>query len=459
MVGEWRWRTLGEMTENLDSIRVPVKESDRRAGPFPYYGASGVVDHVDDYLFDGEYLLIAEDGENLRTRTTPVAFLARGKFWVNNHAHIVRGKGDADTRFLMHSLAATDFGGYLTGSTMPKLTQANMDRIPILAPPVDEQRAIADILGTLDDKIELNRRMTETLEAMARALFKSWFVDFDLVQAKAEGRDPGLPKPLSNLFPDSFEDSELGEIPKGWKVQPVYEIAHVVCGAPFASSQFNTDGVGKPLVRIRDLPNETPGVWTPEVHPKGHMVRPGDIVVGMDGEFRVYLWGGSDAWLNQRVCVFVPEPGYSAAFVRNSIIEPLAGVEATETATTVIHLGKADIDQFLVTVPVSPVSAAFNRTCQPWYDGIVAHKLESRTLTALRDTLLPRLISGELRSCCSGAPSGSRPRCRNACCDWRASAARTGRSSWIAVSFTATRSIYSRRQSDSFERASPLPAV
>jgi type I restriction enzyme S subunit len=98
MANEWRERTLGHLTENLESVRVPVKEADRRAGPYPYYGASGVVDHVDQYLFDGEYLLVAEDGENLRTRNTPVAFLARGKFWVNNHAHIVRSNSEADSR-------------------------------------------------------------------------------------------------------------------------------------------------------------------------------------------------------------------------------------------------------------------------------------------------------------------------------------------------------------------------
>src|SRR5712692_5249921 len=108
MAGEWTERPLGELTENLDGCRVPVKGADRQSGPFPYYGASGIVDHVDDYLFDGEYLLIAEDGENLRTRTTPVAFLARGKFWVNNHAHIVRGNAEADTRFLMYALQAAD---------------------------------------------------------------------------------------------------------------------------------------------------------------------------------------------------------------------------------------------------------------------------------------------------------------------------------------------------------------
>src|SRR6266851_1996612 len=169
MAGEWRKRPLGDLVENLDSVRVPVKDADRRAGPYPYYGASGIVDYVDNYLFDGEYLLIAEDGENLRTRNTPVAFLARGKFWVNNHAHIVRGNNESDTRFLMYALSATDISGYLTGSTMPKLTQGNMNRIPLLAPPLPEQCAIAQILGALDDKIELNRRMNETLEAMERA--------------------------------------------------------------------------------------------------------------------------------------------------------------------------------------------------------------------------------------------------------------------------------------------------
>lgn len=129
-------------------------------------------------------------------------------------------------------------------------------------------------------------------------------MDFDPVRAKAEGRDTGLPAHLGDLFPDSLEDSELGEIPKEWRARSVYEIANVVYGAPFASARFNTSGTGRPLVRIRDLRNESPGVSTPEVHPKGYLIQPGDIVVGMDGEFRAYLWGGVEAWLNQRVCVF-----------------------------------------------------------------------------------------------------------------------------------------------------------
>ena len=229
--GDWQTCTLGELTDNFDAIRIPVKETDRGVGPYPYYGASGVVDHVDGFLFDGEYLLIAEDGENLRTRTTPIAFLANGKFWVNNHAHIVQGNSNADTRFLKYALSVLDISGYLTGSTMPKLTQGNMNRIPLLTPPLPKQRTIAYVLGTLDDKIELNRRMNETLEAMARALFKSWFVDFEPVRAKMEGRWrqgeslPGLPAEHYDLFPDRLVDSDLGEVPEGWEVKALGEVA------------------------------------------------------------------------------------------------------------------------------------------------------------------------------------------------------------------------------------------
>jgi type I restriction enzyme, S subunit len=227
-VNGWPTMPLGELTDNFDSRRIPVKEADRRPGPFPYYGASGVVDRVDNYLFDGEYLLIAEDGENLRTRQTPVAFLANGKFWVNNHAHIVRGNSRADTRFLSYALSQTDINGYLTGSTMPKLTQGNMNRIPVVAPPLAEQKAIAAVPGALDDKIELNRLMNATLEAMARALFQSWFVDFDPVRAKLDGRQPaGLDPITAALFPNEFEDSELGPIPKGWRVMPLPEAIEV----------------------------------------------------------------------------------------------------------------------------------------------------------------------------------------------------------------------------------------
>ena len=134
MQSEFPFLSLAEITENFDRLRIPVKKNDRRAGPYPYFGASGIADYVDDYIFEGEHLLIAEDGENLRTRNTPVAFMAGGKFWVNNHAHIVKGNGKASTRYLCYVFQLIDIAPYLSGSTRPKLTQRDWFRFefPVL---------------------------------------------------------------------------------------------------------------------------------------------------------------------------------------------------------------------------------------------------------------------------------------------------------------------------------------
>jgi type I restriction enzyme S subunit len=207
--------TLGDVSICHDKKRIPVREFDRRKGKYPYYGASGIVDYVDDYIFDGEYLLVAEDGENLKSKKLPLAFIAKGKFWVNNHAHIIQGNHLADTKFLMYYLQAIDFSEYLTGSTMPKLTQDNLNRIPVQLPPLETQKEIAHILGTLDDKIELNRRMNKSLEEIAQALFKHWFIDFEFPNAE------GKPYKSSG---GTMIDSELGPIPHGWKVGTIGDV-------------------------------------------------------------------------------------------------------------------------------------------------------------------------------------------------------------------------------------------
>ena len=238
--------------------------------------------------------------------------------------------------------------------------------------------------------------MNETLEAMARALFKSWFVDFDPVRAKAEGRDPGLPKP-ADLFPDSFEESELGEIPKGWDVDDVYGISDVVYGAPFKSALFNQARNGRPLIRIRDLSTHDPEVFTTEDPPHGYLVHPGDLIVGMDGEFRAHLWRGPEAWLNQRLCCFKPTPGFPRALVHYSIEGLLNFFEHSKTGTTVIHLGKSDVDTFRVLVPPRPIAARLGTIVDPLDAKIVGTARASRTLGLLRDTLLPKLVSGEVR--------------------------------------------------------------
>jgi len=407
MAGEWRERTLGELTDNFDGVRVPVKEADRRTGPHPYYGASGIVDHVDGFLFDGEYLLIAEDGENLRTRTTPVAFLARGKFWVNNHAHVVRGNDEADTRFLMYSLAATDISGYLTGSTMPKLTQGNMNRIPLLAPPLPEQRAIAHILGTLDDKIELNRRMSETLEQQARALFKSWFVDFDPVRAKAEGRDSGLPKPLADLFPERLVDSELGEIPQGWVVKPIGDLAEVVGGStPKTERPEYWDGGTHHWVTPKDLSGlSMPVLLDTErkitdaglAQVSSGLLPKGTVLLSSRAPIGYLAITEVPVAVNQGFIAMKPRPGTSNLFLLRWASAAHDEIVSHANGSTFLEISKSGFRPIRTVAPATRVMHAFDRVSRPMYLKVVEHERESRTLAALRDTLLPKLISGELR--------------------------------------------------------------
>lgn len=265
-----------------------------------------------------------------------------------------------------------------TGGTRGNINAKTYGKMPITLPPRWIQNKIVNILKSLDDKIELNNKINRNLEAQAQAIFKSWFIDFE---------------PFKN---SKFIDSELGKIPEGWKVESIYSISEVIYGAPFSSNLFNNKQLGTPIIRIRDLPNEASNTYTTESHPKGYLIKQGDIVVGMDGEFKAYLWGGDNAWLNQRICVFKSKLNVSTAFVMFSIVPLLNEVESSELATTVIHLGKNDIDRFKIILPKLNILKEFNRISIPIFDAIIKNKRESQRLAQLRDTLLPKLMSGEV---------------------------------------------------------------
>jgi type I restriction enzyme S subunit len=408
MAGDWVTLPLGDLTVNFDGRRVPVREADRKPGPYPYYGASGIVDHVDGYLFDGDYLLIAEDGENLRTRQTPVAFMATGKFWVNNHAHIVQGNERSTTRFLHYALAATDISGYLTGSTMPKLTQGNLNRIPVVAPPLPEQKRIAHILGSLDDKIELNRRMNATLEGISRAIFKSWFVDFDPVRQKAAGKQPvGMDSQTAALFPDSFEESEIGEVPKGWAVTEVRDFLSLkresVDPAEHPAETFDhysipafdagcwpSPDVGHAIksqkllvppgcVLISKLNPRTPRVWVPQATSDRRRIASTEFLVAVPAETK----GVGLAYL---FCFALSE----------SVVDYLA-CHASGTSNSHQRVRPDDVLSYQVALPPADVLLAFDRVAGPPLRKACHARAQSWSLAALRDTLLPKLLSGEIR--------------------------------------------------------------
>lgn len=353
MGGKWQTYVLGDLTINYDGKRKPVKESERRSGSYPYYGASGIVDYVDDYLIDGDFLLIAEDGENLRTRQTPIAFMARGKSWVNNHAHIVTGNDKADTLFLMYALQAMDISGYLTGAVMPKLTQGNLNRIEVKCPPIIEQRAIAHILGTLDDKIELNRQMNETLEAMAKALFKSWFV---------KNTQDGDVKMLFGYFVQPKKGKNIT------KSQVVSGEFPVIAGGLEPSCYHNQSNTMAPVVTISAS----------------------GANAGFVKLYHTAVWASDSSFIDQSITPYVY---FSYIFLK---MNQLLLFEKQEGSAQP-HI----YPRHIMNLEILPISEElimkYETTVFPYFQKIKNNIYQNNILISLRNALLPKLLSGQIR--------------------------------------------------------------
>ena len=174
--GDWEQRKLGDIIEFLDTLRKPLKETDREPGPYPYYGASGIVDYVADYIFDEELILLSEDGANITDRNYPVCFLATGKYWVNNHAHVLKARNKMDNNFICMSMERKDYSNYNTGMAMPKLNKDTCCQVPVDCPTFDEQRKIGAYFRKLDNLITLHQRKLEKLKVIKKSMLESMFV-------------------------------------------------------------------------------------------------------------------------------------------------------------------------------------------------------------------------------------------------------------------------------------------
>ena len=172
----WEQRKLEDVVEFLDTMRKPLEGAKRVSGPYPYYGASGIVDYVDGYLFDEELILLSEDGANITDRNYPVCFLASGKYWVNNHAHVLKTKSGNENNFICNSLERKDYKQYNSGMAMPKLNQEVCRGIPVSCPSYDEQKKIADFLIGLDRMILISQEELEMLKRMKKGCLQRMFV-------------------------------------------------------------------------------------------------------------------------------------------------------------------------------------------------------------------------------------------------------------------------------------------
>ena len=358
------------------------------------YGTNGPIGWHSEPLCHEASVIIGRKGAYRGVHYSP------DPFFVIDTAFYLQPKVELDTRWAYYQLLTVDINGMDSGSAIPSTSREDFYGLPVEVPPLVEQRAIAHVLGTLDDKIELNRRMNETLEAMARALFKSWFVDFAPVRAKMEGRwrqGESLPD-LYDLFPDRLVDSELGEIPEGWGVRALGDCFNLTMGQSPPGSTYNDDGNGTPFYQgSTDFGARYPTNRRYCTKP-ARLAQTEDTLVSV----RAPVGAINRAW--ERCCIgrgvaALRHKSGSAAYTYYAIwaAQPEIG-QYEHTGTVFGAIGGQQFRALLMLEPHDKTVAAFHRIGQDLDSRIRSNVAESRALAMQRDSLLPKLVSGEIQT-------------------------------------------------------------
>lgn len=373
---------LSDLCEILDSKRKPLSALQRakKQGIYPYYGAQGIIDHLDEYLLDGEYLLVAEDGANLETRNQPIANIAKGKIWVNNHAHVLGNNGKCPLNLLGFILNNINISPYVTGCAQPKLNQENLRNIEIELPSHIDR--IASILSSLDRKIELNNKINADLEEMAQAIFKNWFVDFEPFK---DGK---------------FVDSELGMIPEGWKVGRLTEIASYMNGLAMQKFPPENNEDSLPVLKIKELGQGFCGTDSDRCScniKDECKIHDGDVIFSWSGTLLVDVWCGGDCGLNQHLFKVTSKdyPKWFYYYWTKHHLREFIHI-AKDKAVTMGHIKRGHLEDAMVAIPDNDSMEKAHELFEPILSKMISLRLESSRLSSLRDALLPRLMSGEL---------------------------------------------------------------
>ena len=394
---KWPTKPLGEVLANFDSRRIPLSSRDRekRHGPYRYYGAAGVIDYVDQPIFSGLHLLIGEDGSVVRDNGTPFTQLADGEFWVNNHAHVLRGKTDSETRYVYYALKTINARPWVTGAVQPKLSQRNMNQIPIPFPVRSVRKQIVEVLGALDDKIKQNRQTADKLERLARAIFRAWFVDFEPVKAKDAGADsfPSMPQHVFDALPTRLVDSAIGPVPEGWHSGSLGDVIdiHDSQRVPLSrrereqrSGFFRYYGATGIIDYVNNFLFDGLFVLVGE---------DGTVVNDQDGPVVQYVWGRF--WVNNHAHILTGSNGISTEHLR--VLLDHINIRPFVTGAVQPKLNQRNLKSVPILAPPPEATAAFNDIVAPLFAWLREAHDQSHLLESMRDLLLPQLLSGQVR--------------------------------------------------------------
>lgn len=434
----WSWSTLNEIVDPYSKAIVSGPFGSNIGSRFfvesgvPVIRGNNLTTDMTRFIDDGFVFVTEEKADELKNCDAIIddlIFTAAGslgqvgiipntakysRYIISNKQLRARvDKQKVDPLFVFYWLSSKEMVKYIqqrnTGSSVPLINLSVLRSLPIPLPPLPEQRAIAHILSTLDDKIELNRQMNETLEAMVRAIFKSWFVDFDPVRAKAEGRDTGLPEEIAALFPDSFEETEIGEVPEGWKISKLSNVCEYIMSGGTPSTQI-------PAYWDGDIPwlssGETRNCFITKTEKtitnlgveksSTRLARAKSTVIAAAGQGHtrgqtsLLLF---DSYINQSVVALAADSKQVSDYYlffnlsgRYEELRQISDSHSSRGSLTTKLLNNLDI-----IIPSLELVSKFSQFTEAVVGQIQQNLLQSSMLTELRDTLLPKLISGELR--------------------------------------------------------------
>ena len=369
---------LGDLIVNFDRKRVPLSSRERakRQGIYPYYGATSIMDYVDDYLFDGKYILLGEDGTVIDGKGNPILQIAEGKFWCNNHAHILQNTELVTFDYLYYLLKNTNVTSIVTGAVQPKISQTNLNSLEVdIHLDKKIQNKIASILSSIDEKIEINNAINNNLEQQAQALFKSWFVDFE---------------PFDGKIPDVWKSGVLGdfvEIKRGGSPRPIQN--YLSDSGLHWLKISDATSISSPFINeIKEYIIEE-GLKKTVFLKAGNLVLSNSATPGLPKILDIdtcihdgWLYFPSSKLSNEYLYLYFK-------YIRNNLVALGNGSVFTNLKTDILK-------NYPTNLPSADVLNEFDGIIKPIFSMILSNTRETRRLTEIRDILLPKLMSGEI---------------------------------------------------------------
>jgi type I restriction enzyme S subunit len=394
---EWRLSTWGEEI-SLEYGKALRGYGDAK-GPVPVYGTNGPVGWADEPLAPGPGVILGRKGAYRGVH------FSRQPFFVIDTAYYVVPKTELDMRWLYYAMIHHKLGEIDDGSPIPSTTRSAVYPREFEVPKINEQRAIAAVLGSLDDKIELNRQMNETLEATARAIFKSWFVDFDPVRAKMEGRDTGLSDDVAALFPVEFDEDEVGQLPKGWSVSSIGREVDVLGGNTPSTKDSDYWGGQFAFATPKDLSNlNAPLLLRTERHlteagvnrVSSGLLPPGTVLMSSRAPIGYVAISSIPVCVNQGFAAMVCERSIGPVYAYFWTLFSMEEIKSRANGSTFAEISKSTFREIYFVRPPESLSKKFEKLAAPIFDRVSINLHNSRSLSRTRDLLLPKLMSGEV---------------------------------------------------------------